>query len=115
MNKFVATVVIKKDSFLLIKNKNRGWEFPGGKIKLNKKQKKAAKREFKEETGYNLVNPDLLVKKNKGYFYTGVLGPKRNNKERNIRFFKELPNNLSFNKNEYRELIELAKKYRGKK
>lgn len=31
-NKFVAAIGFKNNSFLLIKNPDRGWEFPGGEI-----------------------------------------------------------------------------------
>jgi 8-oxo-dGTP diphosphatase len=39
------------DSWLLTKHKERGWEFPGGKIEPGETPEQAARREVYEETG----------------------------------------------------------------
>lgn len=115
-NKFVAAIGFKNNSFLLIKNPDRGWEFPGGEIQVNESSKKAIKREFIEETGYKLSNIRFLEEIDDGYFFLGTVSKnKTSSGEFKSRFFKKLPKNLSFDKTEYRKVINLAKTRTGKK
>ena len=39
------------DSWIMVKNKNRGWEFPGGRLETGELSEEAALRELYEETG----------------------------------------------------------------
>lgn len=110
MNKdFVAIIAFKNNSFLLIKNEERGWEFPGGNIE-DESAIKAVKREFEEETGFSLKEIDLIHETKKGYFYKGkVSGKTGEDSEFETRFFNKLPDNLSFSKKEYKKILEIAK------
>ncbi|MFC4321649.1 RNA deprotection pyrophosphohydrolase [Litchfieldia salsa] len=49
--KHVWVICRYKDQWLLTKHKERGLEFPGGKVELGEKAKDAAVREVMEETG----------------------------------------------------------------
>ncbi|WP_121639435.1 RNA deprotection pyrophosphohydrolase [Virgibacillus sp. Bac330] len=47
----VWVICVYKDKWLLTKHKERGLEFPGGKVERGESAKEAAIREIKEETG----------------------------------------------------------------
>ena len=52
----VFCVAFGPDGFLMVHNRDRGgWEFPGGRVEAGESAEAAARREFTEETGRDIV------------------------------------------------------------
>jgi 8-oxo-dGTP pyrophosphatase MutT (NUDIX family) len=63
--------------FLMVKNRRRGgkWELPGGRAEAAESPEACARREFLEETGFQLVDSRLLLRRQgplgDGHVYLG--------------------------------------------
>lgn len=104
----VYTIAFKKKKFLMVFNTKRGgWEMPGGKIENNEDIVKAAKREYVEEAGYNI---NILAVRDLGYCWVcaAELGEKICQCEMESRLFDNIPEKLSFEREEYEEVIPWA-------
>jgi len=110
---YAYVFAFRNGQLLLVKNRKRGWEAPGGKIEEGETPKEAALREFKEETGRGLK---ILCYEffNGGHVFYGIAGEEedkiRDGAIESALFFEELPDNLAFSLEEYRELIERGRK-----
>ncbi len=72
MKKSVAVAFVDRNKILMQHRDNKSdiampgrWGLPGGLVEENETPKQAIKREFLEETGYQLKNPQVFTK----YFY----------------------------------------------
>ena len=103
---FVSIVAFKKDgTFLMVKNRKRGWEWPSGYIEPKEDPMSSAMREFREESGYDIIDiQEVQIRRNAngGTFYAGYVGIKQADisarEMENLGFFEVLPpeNKLSF-------------------
>lgn len=102
-------VAMKDGKFLMVHNlKRNGWEMPGGKVESGETSEEAAKRECLEESGYDIT---VIGRKNIGYcdVCACVLGDKVSDCEMESKLFDVLPDDLSFDTDEYDAVIEWAK------
>lgn len=103
-------VAFSGDRFLMVWHSRRnGWEMPGGHVEEGETSAQAAAREFVEESGYEI---EVLETRDIGYcdVCAAVLGRKvRDDCEMESRLFSELPEQLSFDREEYLDTVPWAK------
>jgi len=104
----------KPRKFMLVFNKRRGWELPGGGLKEGETDEAAAAREFLEETGYDVDLQERVPLEGGGVVFLARLGKRRGMPRdediKEIRFLRELPGDgLSFSADEYGKLLKAAR------
>ena len=102
-------VAIEDGRFLMVYNpKRKGWEMPGGRIESGETVEEAAKRECLEESGYDV---EVVAKRNIGYcdVCACVLKEMVSEHEMESELFDELPEDLSFDTDEYEDVISWAR------
>lgn len=115
---YVYVIAFRDDKFLMVRHARRAWEMPGGKVDAGESPEEAVSREFREETGYELVSSDILEKEDGGLVYLGRVGSKlptapNVDEISEVGFFSELPEKLSFPLVEYRRMLDAAQKQRS--
>ena len=104
----VIVIPIVDGKFVMVKHPERGWEFPGGKVEEGESPEDAARREAREEAGIILKNLRMLRRDESMVVYRGEVMD-INGGEMEWRAFENLPENLSFPKEEALEFLKLAK------
>ncbi len=103
-------IAFSGNRFLMVwHNKRNGWEMPGGHVEDGESSEEAAKREFLEEAGYEI---EIVKTRDIGYcdVCAAILGKKvRDNCEMRSELFTELPEQLSFEREEYEDTVPWAK------
>ena len=102
-------VAMKDGKFLMVHNKKRkGWEMPGGRIESGETVDEAARRECIEESGYDVR---IVSRRNIGYCDVCAceLGEKIADGEMDSELFSELPEELSFDTDEYEDVVAWAR------
>ena len=110
----VYTVAFSDGKFLMVFNKKRGgWEMPGGKVEAGETVVEAAEREFAEEAGYSV---DIVKVRDLGncHVCAAFLGEKICSPEMEGRLFDSLPEELSFDRQEYEDVVPWAMRVLGK-
>ena len=104
--------------FLMVRHRERGWELPGGKFEGIEGPVHCALREFREETGHLLSDPQFVAKLKKPngtcFVFTGRLGSKVSEVEARehitgFAWFTKLPRDepLGFPDDPYEEIGKL--------
>ena len=106
----IYTIAFKDGLFLMVWNpKRKGWEMPGGHVKTGETRIEGAKREFEEESGWTV---DIKEVRDLGHcrVCAGILGDRTSaDHEMTVRLFAELPDELSFPRDEYMDTVPWAK------
>ena len=71
-----AVVINEKDEVLLVKNRRRGWEFPGGQVEVGENVISAVTREVKEESGVDIEVGEVFCISSNTSSYPGYNGVK---------------------------------------
>jgi 8-oxo-dGTP diphosphatase len=103
----------KPRKFILVYNRRRGWELPGGGVHEGETPEQAAIREFREETGYEVTLVDRLPSGG-GEFFIGKLGRRHgmpaDTDIKEIKFLRDMPREgLAFPVGEYERLLAAAR------
>ncbi|MBB6445385.1 NUDIX hydrolase [Bacillus benzoevorans] len=107
-------VLNKKGEILLVKNKIRGWEFPGGYVDYGETIGEAAVREVKEETGTDIrltrflgfeqnIEKQTLISIFEGVHLRGEL--KKSNETLDVGYFSETLAQQKITRPVYKERI----------
>lgn len=102
MGRTAYAIAFRGDEFLMVWHTRRnGWEMPGGHVEPGEASEQAAAREYVEESGHSV---EIVATRDIGYcdVCAAILGPKvREDCEMESRLFSELPDQLSFDREEY--------------
>jgi len=104
------TIAFGPDGFLMVFNEKRsGWEAPGGHRQTGETREEAARREFMEEAGFDIEIRGMYDLGHCRAFAAVIKDPSDHREcEMEHRFFKELPENLAFERGEYELIVPWA-------
>lgn len=103
-------IAFEGDRFLMVwHSKRNGWEMPGGHVEDGESSEQAAAREFIEEAGYEI---EIVATRDIGYcdVCAAILGKKvKDDCEMKSKLFDTIPDQLSFEREEYEDTVPWAK------
>ena len=119
---FVYAIAFSGDKFIMVRNKHRGWEMPGGEVEPGERLDEAIRREFLEETGMGFTSLSCTdVPHGKVFFGVvdadsiraqscacGCCRTIDDSQEAiaEVSFFDKLPEGLSFPRKEYETMLQ---------
>jgi len=103
----VIVIPLKDGKFLMVRHPKRGWEFPGGKVEEGESPEHAALREAMEEAGIELWNLRLVKEEPGTIVFCGEVR-EISGGEMEYALFSELPDELSFPREEALEFLSLC-------
>lgn len=113
MARYVLAVAFRGRAWLMVRNRLRGWEFAGGKVKPRETAEQAATRECREETGCGF-HPLVSFAFQDGEVFVGALGPCGGRiTDPDIAewaFVEELPPRLGFPRDECEAIVRGARR-----
>lgn len=105
------------ERFMMVRSRKRGgWEMPGGRGHEDETLLETSKREFLEETGYELISKEEWITDLEdgsvhfGYIGDGDPSRRRTDEVIEVGMFKILPDDLAYPSVEYEPLIEKGRK-----
>ena len=105
----IYTVGFSDEGFLMVYNpKRKGWEMPGGHVCEGEDREDAAVREFLEESGYKVR---IAAVRDLGYcrVCAGIVDTgEKEPCEMEVGFFREIPEELAFSREEYEDVVPWA-------
>ena len=104
----VVVIPINGSKFLMVKNPDRGWEFPGGKVESGECLEEAAKRECMEEAGVIIEKIFKLGAEGEVTFFTANVKEILGEHQFERAFFEKLPNDLAFSYEEAERYLAQA-------
>jgi 8-oxo-dGTP diphosphatase len=113
--RFAYVIAFRGDAFLMVRNRNRAWEMPGGRLLEGESYEDGARREFFEETGAPIVEivGELKIDREEGRVFVGLAGGRTgralSGEISEVKEFTELPEDLSFPQVEYERMLAGAK------
>ena len=106
----VYAVAFREGKFLMVYNpKRRGWEMPGGHIRVGESPEDAAVREFEEESGYTIT---VVKIRDLGHCFVcaaELSGKVSSDGEMEVGMFDTLPDELAFDREEYEDTVPWSK------
>lgn len=115
MEKFVYVIAFEDDKFIMVRNRSRAWEMPGGRLRKGETHEQAAVREFFEETGMSLqIVGKVAMDMKGGKVFAGIVNSRildrpSGSEIAEVREFSELPEELSFPLVEYEAMLARAR------
>jgi len=119
---FVYAIAFSGEKFLMARNKDRGWEMPGGEVEPGESPEDAMIREFLEETGMGFRSFSCTDIPNGKVFFGVVEVDSRGSQPcacgccrtiddsqeaiAEVSFFDKLPEGLSFPRKEYETMLQ---------
>ena len=98
------------ERFMMVFNERRGgWEMPGGHVEQGETSEQAAAREFEEEAGYRI---EVVAVRDIGYCdvcAAVIKGSTGRPCEMRSELFSEIPDQLSFDREEYEDTVPWAR------
>ncbi|MGA1793091.1 MAG: NUDIX domain-containing protein [Thermoplasmatota archaeon] len=104
--------------FMMVRSRKRGgWEMPGGRAIEGETSLEASRREFREETGHELISDERWVAPlGNGFVHFGYIGKGGADKRlmgeiEEVGLFEELPGDLAYPLVEYEPLLVIAREW----